>query len=403
METSKLYPSYTICVAQALSSSPQPLTIDDLLAQVERQRPIGKGARDAIYRAVRELYQAVPVASSQIGWLSHLLQGSSFRHPLTAAESRRGFLLLDELEHALFFPQFFQQQKNELRRVVVELMGGCTLHAEAVVERNQWTLRLGLPFAEWIDAQGGQSQDDILILVEDAVKGHYRFRLQPHESRDESAIHQQNQQLALAAEALIGHSRRAEKVIPVWELAALLVGRGLYHSPIPPDELHSVLHEYSALRLTDDGTGYLLDSQVSAKSEPVAKKHNKAYQPPLPPGNKKSGIPSSRPAFFADSTGQSLPPDDDDDGEFCEDYAAYLEAFRLSELPGPPLTHSEYHLLEAELELLLALEEEFGELLPEQNDRMQSLANRLLIDLDSLEVDDDEEDDGDDGFVFWRN
>ncbi|MFZ4851237.1 MAG: hypothetical protein ACOYL7_19100, partial [Caldilinea sp.] len=121
------------------------------------------------------------------------------------------------------------------------------------------------------------------------------------------------------------------------------------------------------------------------------------------PGNKKPGIPSSRPGFFADSTGQSLPPDDDDDDEFCEDYAAYLEAFRLSELPGPPLTHSEYHLLEAELELLLALEDEFGQLLPEQNDRMQSLANRLLIDLDSLEVDDDEEDDGDDGFVFWRN
>ena len=402
METSKLYPSYTICVTQALSSSPHPLTIDDLLAQVERQRPLGKGARDAIYRAVRELYQAVPVASSQIGWLSHLLQGSSFRHPLTAAESRRGFLLLDELEHAVFFPQFFQRQKTELRQVVVELMGGQTLHAEAAVERNQWTLRLGLPFAEWIDAQGGQSQDDILILVEDAVKGHYRFRLQPHESRDEGAIHQQNQQLALAAETLMSHFRRTDKVIPVWELAALLVGRELYHSPIPPDELHSVLHEYSALRLTDDGAGYFLDRQVPAKDEPVAQKKNKAYQPPSL-GNKKPGLPSSRPGFFADSTGKNVPPDDDDDGELCDDYAAYLEAFRLSELPGPPLLHGEYHLLEAELELLLALEDEFGQLLPEQNDRMESLANRLLIDLDSLEFDDDEEDGGDDGFVFWKN
>jgi hypothetical protein len=34
---------------------------------------------------------------------------------------------------------------------------------------------------------------------------------------------------------------------------------------------------------------------------------------------------------------------------------------------------------------------------------MESLANRLLIDLDSLEFDDDEEDGGDDGFVFWKN
>jgi hypothetical protein len=112
METSKLYPSYTICVAQALSSS--------LHAAHDRRfaRPgwsvdarSAKAQRDAIYRAVRELYQAVPVASSQIGWLSHLLQGSSFRHPLTAAESRRGFLLLDELEHAVFFPSSFNNKR----------------------------------------------------------------------------------------------------------------------------------------------------------------------------------------------------------------------------------------------------------------------------------------------------
>ena len=337
METSKLYPSYTICVTQALSSSPHPLTIDDLLAQVERQRPLGKGARDAIYRAVRELYQAVPVASSQIGWLSHLLQGSSFRHPLTAAESRRGFLLLDELEHAVFFPQFFQRQKTELRQVVVELMGGQTLHAEAAVERNQWTLRLGLPFAEWIDAQGGQSQDDILILVEDAVKGHYRFRLQPHESRDEGAIHQQNQQLALAAETLMSHFRRTDKVIPVWELAALLVGRELYHSPIPPDELHSVLHEYSALRLTDDGAGYFLDRQVPAKDEPVAQKKNKAYQPP-PLATRNQVSPRPDPVFLQTRPGKTSPPMTTTTASFVKTMQPISKPFGSLNCQAPPFS-----------------------------------------------------------------
>lgn len=106
MEKSERYPSYATCVARALSASEQPLTIDGLLSVIGRQRPLGAGARRAVYRAVRELYQAVPVAPSRVGWLSHLLQGNTFRHPLTAEEVRRGYLLLDELEHAVFFPQF---------------------------------------------------------------------------------------------------------------------------------------------------------------------------------------------------------------------------------------------------------------------------------------------------------
>jgi hypothetical protein len=108
---------------------------------------------------------------------------------------------------------------------------------------TRWTLRLGLPSPSGSTRRGGQSQDDLLILVEDAVKGHYPVPPASRtKARDEGAIHRRNQQLALAAETLMSHSRRTDKVIPVWELAGLLVGRGLYHSPIP-DELHSVLHD----------------------------------------------------------------------------------------------------------------------------------------------------------------
>jgi hypothetical protein len=188
MAKSGRYPSYTTCVARALSASTEPLSIDALLLTVSRERPLGKGARHEIYRAIRKLYQAVPVAPSQFGWLSHLLQYSTFRHQLTAEEVRRGYLLLDELEHAVFFPQFFQDHRADVRRITVELMGGPTLAAELAVERKIWSLRLGVEFAEWIDALGGQSQDDILILVQDAVEGRYMMRLQPRESRDEAAI-----------------------------------------------------------------------------------------------------------------------------------------------------------------------------------------------------------------------
>jgi hypothetical protein len=80
-----------------------------------------------------------------------------------------------------------------------------------------------------------------------------------------------------------------------------------------------------------------------------------------------------------------------------------------------PLSHSDYHLLEAELETLLGLEQEFGYLLPEQNKRVEDLAERLFIDPESLRDFDDSDEDFDDDSdkpdadfddnqsPFWKN
>ncbi|BAM00790.1 MULTISPECIES: hypothetical protein [Caldilinea] len=421
MAKSGRYPSYTTCVARALSASTEPLSIDALLLTVSRERPLGKGARHEIYRAIRKLYQAVPVAPSQFGWLSHLLQHSTFRHQLSAEEARRGYLLLDELEHAVFFPQFFQDQRADVRRITVELMGGPVLAAELAVERKIWSLRLGVEFAEWIDELGGQSHDDILILVQNAVEGRYMMRLQPRESRDEAAIREQNIRLARAAEELVASSRRTDKVMPVWELAALLIGRNLYRSPIPPDDLHMVLHQYSALRLSEDGSGYVLDSRGATK-----KKKMVALRNPTSPNRRASDPSGDTLADFDTAFSTSELKDNDpaawlEDGkryfdmeseeDTCPDYESYLEAHRMSEGTEEALSHSDYHLLEAELEMLLGLEQEFGYLLPEQSQRVDDLAERLFIDLESFrsEIEDyeDDEDDGldgsDDGAWFWKN
>ena len=419
MDKSGRYPSYAVCIARALSASPQPLSMEALLSTVGRQRPLGKDARRAVERAIRELYQAVPVAPGQIGWLSHLLQNSMFRHPLTAEEVRRGYLLLDELEHAVFFPQFFQNQRTDSRHIEIELMGGPVLKAETAVERKMWSLRMGIAFAEWIDEQGGQSRDDILITVKDGVEGQYLVRLQPRESRDEEAIHEQNLQLAMAAEELVSATRRAGKVMPVWELAALLIGRGLYTNPAPPDDLHMVLHKYSMLRIADDGSGYTVERRISAGA---------ARRQPVQPVQSVSA--ARRKSYDAgDESDDDLdaflsPPDfafeepaawqEDEDGansadgfeDSCPDYEAYLESHRMSGDFGKPLSHSDYHLLEAELETLLGLEQEFGYLLPDQSKRVDDLAERLFIDPDSLEFDDDSEDAddfGNGGMPFWNN
>jgi len=104
------YPSYVNCVARVLSNSAQPISVDTLIAHIEHQRPITKGARRAVYRAIGQLFQAVPVTTSHYGWLSCLLRHNLFRHPLTNDEARKGYLLLDELEHAVFFSAIFPDQ-----------------------------------------------------------------------------------------------------------------------------------------------------------------------------------------------------------------------------------------------------------------------------------------------------
>jgi len=403
-EKSARYPSYATCVAKVLSASEEPLSIDALLTTIGRQRPVGKGARQAVYRAVRAIYQAVPVATSRIGWLSHLLQGSTFRHPLAAEEVRRGFLLLDELEHAVFFPQFFQTQRPDTRVLTMDLMGGPTIQAEAAIERKTWSVRLGPPFVEWIDSQGGQGRDDVVITVRDAVKGEYLLRLQPREARHEETIRDRNIQVALAAESIVAALRRTDKVVPSWELAALLIGRGAFYDPVPPDDLHMVLHKYSMLRL-QDGIGYVIDRRAPALAA------NRRNAVPVDTGDWEDGLSSMEiddredPLAWLDD--EEAPVDAMSDDDSCLDYESYLEGHRTMPNAGAPLSHSDYHLLEAELETLLGLEQEFGYLLPEQGRRVDELAMRLFIDPESLREDDSANfsdlADDDDDMPFWQN
>ena len=380
------YPSYMNCVARVLSSSIQPLSVDALLSHIQDERPITKGARSAIYRAIGQLFQAVPVAPSAYGWLSTLLTGNTFRHLLTADEARRGFLMLDELEHAVFFPQFFQTYQPDERKLQIELFGGPVIEAEAYIERKTWSLRLGTQFAEWIDDAGCQGRDDIIIHVTDAANGQYSLRLQPRELRDLNVIQGRNIQLALLAEEIVAEDRRARTAIPTAELAALIIGRGFFGETLPPDDFHYVLHQYSLLRF-HNGAGYSLDleavdfaTNLSSSETLFTNEEALSYAPVWEPYD-------DEPSYEQEIAEMPFWDDDLDDdmlAESCAIYDAYLESYQEAESMDELLSHTDFHLLEAELETLLTLEQEFGYLLPEQSIRKDHLIDRLFIDPETL-------------------
>ncbi len=410
MSNSDRYPSYVDCVAQILSDSTEPMSLESIITHVERRRPMTKGARSAIYKAVEQLFQAVPVAPAHFGWLSSLLANSTVRHRLHADEVRRGYLMLDELEHALFFPEFFQNHEPDGRIVKIDLFGDGVIHAEAGVERRTWSLRLGEDMVRWLDEQGAMAQDDLIIHVNDAITGMYHLRLQPREVRNEEAIKQRNMQLAGLAEAIVGERGAEELPIYPWELAARLIGRGAFREQVPPDDLHFVLREHSRL-VYAEGIGYSL-----AANDAQPQKTGRNAQPSgrlqdLP--QQKSKTPRPTPSSAMDDDWLQFEEEvramkgslEQEDDNACLAYEDYLAAFEQSRQRGEPLNHDNYHLLEAELEALVELELEFGYLMPDQTERKQELADRLFIDPETLlDSDWDEDDDYDgDGPFFWQN
>lgn len=413
-------PSYAICVEKSLSEAKSPLSIDQLVDAVSSQRSVGKGARSAVYRALSQLYQAVSVGPATFGWLPNLLKDQRFRHPLNKAEVRRGFLLLDELEHAVFFPDFFQNHETEVRSIEVGLMGGPVIQAQAAVEQGTWSLRLGAAFTRWVEVVGGNAYDDLLIWVEDAVEGRYGIRLQPKESRQESIIQERNQILAQSAEEIVAGDRKLRPSMPVWELAAALIGRSLFEDPVPPDDMHFVLHEQSRLVLQED-MGYALGSSLSTRHTEKASRNPRSQSsaPSFDLDGLESLLEQELADVFFESGIERTESDQDglEDGwefwdeqdsetddlasEHCESYQSYLSELEESAPEERPLSHVEFHLLEAELEMLVGLENEFGYLMPEQESRKLALADRLFIDPNIFGSDWDQQDFDDP--PFWEN
>lgn len=428
MSKTQRHPSYMSCVENVLSRSPAPLTVDALIEQVRQERPVGKAVRSQVYQAISKLFQAIPVAPGRYGWLSTLLKGQTFRHPLNPFELQRGTLLLDELEHAVFFPQFFQEHEPDSRTIYIQLMGGPTLEVQATIEQETWALHLAAPFQKWVDELGGSANDDLLIYVEDAGVGKYLVRLQPREARREDEVMQRNMLLVQAAESIVAGDRKVRDAVPVWELAAMLIGRGLYADATPPDDMHFVLHKYSRLQLVPEG--YLASSRRSgqrraAGADPeedwalagrlspfwldadaerdgfetgaggdMAYSDDSLIDDPFMDDLLLDDILFGSGAFESDMAEDDMlvdaeesdfflgQPDLFSDVDTCEAYQMYLDEFRAASPGELPLRHMDFHLLEAELEMLVGLEQEFGYLMPEQEARKQQLAARLFIDLD---------------------
>ncbi len=373
---------YSGTIANALQSAPHLMSIEELASTIVHQMPRGSDSVAMAELAVDALFQAVEVESNQYGWLTNLVDGTVLRHPLTSEEARQGFLLLDELEHAVFFPEFFQTHRSDERILQVELFGGPVIPSEAYIERKTWSLRLGPQFIAWLDEQGGQGRDDIIITAINVSEGRYSLRLHPREARDNGLIQNRNVQLTLKAEEIVSKEQQSKGSMTTWDLAAGLLVQDIYRESVPPDDLHCVLHQYSLLHfdsnlgytIKDEGTGLISapdNQKLYAGNDNVVRRLDSKYD--VPASNELIGAPHE--------TGSSNQPTEDE-------YERYLDKLFQSGIMDSPFTEQEYNVLRAELDSLVSLEQQFGYLLTEQRNRQHDLFTCLLIEPGAISDDD---------------
>lgn len=235
----------------------------------------------------------------------------------------------------------------------------------------------------------------MLINVIDAEEGYYELRTRLREMRDDRIVEERNIRLAMIAEELVAEGSLQKTTVPVWDLAARLIGRGFFKHKNPSDDLHYVLSEYSILQF-EEGEGYRLAKATrNEPSKPVysVEEAREILSELLSEWQQRESVLNKLHAdrvddrlvdeidMLAHGTTCNL----DGEGQECLGYQEYLRRHNYELGNEVPLNHEQYHLLEAEMNVLFSLELEFGMLLPEQENRIDQLTRRLLLNSGSHE------------------
>jgi len=241
-------PSFAQLVMQVLRAAEQPLTLDEIKAQVELSRPVHtRNPRATIRSGISSTPLAVSLGGrpARYAWWPRHLAGNAFRQPLTRADIESGGLALrEEIWYALW-PDFYAGSTRSSGEVTLALAGSAPLQARVehlVPGQVIWGLRPMPALAAWYRQQDAVPGDDVIVRVLDVDARRYAVSLVYRADRDNApmarAIAARNQALIAAAEVVLRASTRS---LPVFYLLPRLVAQDAYRDPLPPDPWDDVL------------------------------------------------------------------------------------------------------------------------------------------------------------------
>ena len=262
-------------IYEVLRSAPQPLTVDEILAEVNRRQPITtRDPKATIRSALQGGRQLVNTGDGRYGYLPRLVNGCVIRLDLTEDEpAQHPLICSDELQLALW-PAFFEVQKRRnLRPVAMRLPGGDEIILPLTfLGPGLWGSELPPALRDYLLQHRAAVGDSLLIQVLDAEEGHAAAWLESRAERDEPEVHRRNQEVADAVARLL--RRNAQRETMIWELIPLLLAQGVYRIGTAPDPLIAVLA--SDPRFVDAGLGmWILTESVTPamRAEIELRKH----------------------------------------------------------------------------------------------------------------------------------
>lgn len=232
--------STTDLVLRVLREAHQPLTVEEILAGVQKLAPVhSANPRNTMRKAISQMFLVQPTSDGRYAYLPYLLSDNHFRHPIDRTELlNQYFLLGPELVTALW-PATFEIAKRRSESSAILQLDGQEAEATRVYrEVEGWGMQGDARFWSWLESQSPHPGDELVFTVLDADARRYAVSLARREERDEGQIAERNLQLANLAENLL---KAAHDAVTLSSVAVRLIGLEAYRNPVPPDPLAAIL------------------------------------------------------------------------------------------------------------------------------------------------------------------
>jgi hypothetical protein len=261
--------STTDLVLRVLRQAYRPLTVEEILAGVQKLAPVhSANPKNTMRKAISQMFLVQPTADGRYGYLPHLLRDNRFRHPIERGALQRDYFLLGpEIVTALWPATFEIAKRRDDSPALLQLQGREEAEAiRAYRETEGWAMQASPEFWDWLEGLNAHTGDELIFDVLDADERRYSVTFARKDERDEAVIAERSKSVADQMEVLL---KAAHDSVILSNLAVRLIGQGTYNHPVPPEPLTSIVASDS--RFVDAGLDMvaLADRWAGYPAEPV--------------------------------------------------------------------------------------------------------------------------------------
>ncbi|NTV99764.1 MAG: plasmid pRiA4b ORF-3 family protein [Oscillochloris sp.] len=233
--------NFTELIHQTIRDAGRTLTIDEIAAQVLNLSggESTKSLKNTIRNAITQSTAIIAPSEGNYGWKSHMLNGAVHRLILQDKDLTEHTLMIDDLQRDLLEPNGPGTYKYGVSGLPqLELASGPTIEV-ATIPRPFDDDMLNLPesFWEWLERQGAQPGDSLLLTAIDTDARRYSLSYEPAADRDNEAIAERSQ---LVVDAAVHYVHRTRGNVFIRDIAGYLNASGIFHqipAPLPFTEL----------------------------------------------------------------------------------------------------------------------------------------------------------------------